>query len=95
MVTVLEPFAEKMARLVAEKQGQPVEYGVAKGENFTFDVSRGVQSELSFKNEHTESFSTPLARNLTNGPHTIELVTAGDGEVALDSFYIYQPPEHD
>jgi hypothetical protein len=35
----------------------------------------------------------PLVRNLSSGQHTLELVTSGDGEVAIDGLYVYQPPE--
>lgn len=76
-----------------EKKDQPVEYGVTKGEYFTFDVYRAASDELSFKGEHAENFSTPIARNLANREHTIEIVTSGDGDVVIESLYVYQPPE--
>jgi hypothetical protein len=31
-------------------------------------------------------------QNLDNGLHTVELIVSGDGEVAIDSFYVYEPP---
>ncbi len=78
-----------------EKKDQPVEYGVAQGEFFSFDVSRAAARDLSFKSGSAETFSAPLARNLANRQHTIEIITSGDGEVAIDYLYVYQPPEND
>ncbi len=76
-----------------EKKDQPVEYGVAKGDYFTFDVFRAATGELSFKGERTETFRAPLARNLPNRRHTLEILTSGDGDVVIDYLYLYQPPE--
>ena len=32
-----------------------------------------------------------LVQNLENGPHTVEIRTAGDGQVSIDSFYLFRP----
>jgi hypothetical protein len=45
------------------------------------------EREPSFTNIHT-----PLVQNLPNGPHRIELITTGKGEVAIDGLYVFQPP---
>jgi hypothetical protein len=76
-----------------EKPGQPVEYGVAKGDSFSFDVFRGVAEALNFNDAQAGDFHAPAVRNLPNGKHILELVTTGDGEVLIESFYVYQPPE--
>jgi len=75
-----------------EKAG-PNQYGNVTGEAFIFDVMRGALGELSFKGDQVTPMAEPLARNLSNGQHTVELVTTGDGEVAIDGLYVYQPPE--
>jgi hypothetical protein len=36
-----------------------------------------------------------LVRNLPNRQHTVELITTGDGEIAIEALYVYQPPEKD
>jgi hypothetical protein len=74
------------------KEG-PEQYGNVTGETLTFDVMRGAVGELSFKADQATPMAEPLARNLRNGQHTLELVTAGDGDVEIDGFYVYQPPE--
>jgi hypothetical protein len=71
----------------------PDQYGNVIGETFTFDVMRGVLGEVDFKGDQGTSIAEPLARNLANGRHTLELVTTGDGDVEIDGFYVYQPPE--
>jgi hypothetical protein len=78
-----------------EKKDQPVEYGVASGDYFTFDVFRGAAGALSFKADQPSSLIEPLVRNLPNDRHTIELITNGDGEVAIEYLYVYQPAEKD
>jgi hypothetical protein len=74
-----------------EKNGK-VEYGTVSGETFTFDVFRSAAGELSFEAEKHGQLVVPLVRNLSNGPHTIELITTGKGEVAIEGFYVFQPP---
>jgi hypothetical protein len=34
----------------------------------------------------------PLVENLKNGPHTVEIIASGDGDVTVESFYVYEPP---
>jgi hypothetical protein len=74
-----------------EKDGK-VEYGNVSGETFVFDVFRSAVGEQSFKSEKPGQLAEPLVRNLSNGPHTIELITTGNGEVAIDGLYVFQPP---
>jgi hypothetical protein len=76
-----------------EKKGQPVEYGVAVGDAFTFDVYRSAVGELSFKADQSASFSEPLVRNLPNQKHTLELITTGNGDVEIEGLYVFEPPE--
>ena len=71
----------------------PEQYGNVTGETLTFDVMRGALGEVGFKADQAAPMAEPLARNLANGQHTLELVATGDGDVAIDGFYVYQPPE--
>lgn len=76
-----------------EKKDQPVEYGVAAGDAFAFDVFRGAVGELSFKAEQPAQLVEPLVRNLPNGRHTVELITTGNGDVVIEGLYVFEPPE--
>jgi hypothetical protein len=87
----LDPKNWRQGRV--ERPGQPVDYGVLTGETFTFDVYRSAVGEVSFKGESGGQLVEPLVRNLPNGKHTLELVTTGDGEVAIQALYVFEPPE--
>ena len=76
-----------------EKKGQPVEYGVASGDTFTFDVYHSAVGELSFQADQAAPLVEPLARNLPNRQHTLELITTGNGEVEIEGLYVFEPPE--
>jgi len=71
----------------------PEQFGNVTGETLTFDVMRGAVGELSFEDDKVTVISKTLAENLSNGRHTLELVTTGAGEVMISGFYVYQPPE--
>lgn len=62
------------------------------GDKYTFDVVRCAAGTVHFSPAKDGLFYQPLAQNLPLGGHTLEVVTQGDGEVAIDSFYVYQPP---
>jgi hypothetical protein len=51
-----------------------------------------VVSAVSFQSEARHAFSVPLVSNLPNGPHAVELVAAGDGDVIVSGFHVAQPP---
>jgi hypothetical protein len=38
-------------------------------------------------------FTRFVALVLVAGAHELEIETQGDGEVAIESFYVFQPPE--
>ncbi|HEY3900809.1 MAG TPA: hypothetical protein VGM54_19520 [Chthoniobacter sp.] len=76
-----------------EKKGQPVEYGVKSGDKYTFDVFHAATARVSFQAEQPTRLEEPLARNLPNAEHTVEVIANGDGEVAIDGFYVFEPPE--
>lgn len=76
-----------------EKKDQPVEYGVAGGDAFAFDVYRCAVGERSFKADQPGPLVEPLVRNLSNQQHTLELITTGDGEVVIEGLYVFEPPE--
>jgi hypothetical protein len=78
-----------------EKKGQGIEYGVAQGDSFTFDVQRAGLDELSFRADQPVPMAEPLVRDLPNGQHTVELITTGDGMVAIEGLYVFEPPEKD
>ena len=40
----------------------------------------------------SREYPTTLAQGLSNGPHTLELLTSGDGPVPVKSFKAYKPP---
>jgi len=76
-----------------ERKDQPVEYGVATGDSFTFDVFRSAVGEVDFKAGQPAPMVEPLVRNLPNRQHTLELITTGDGEVTIEGLYVFEPPE--
>jgi hypothetical protein len=75
-----------------ERKPGEVVYGNRAGDTFTFDVVRCAAGQVSFRADAPADFSQPLAQDLPNGPHTLELVAQGDGAVELDSLYVFQPP---
>lgn len=87
----LDPKFWRQGRV--EKKGQPVEYGVATGDAFNFDVYRCAVGELSFKADQPAPLVESLARNLTNQQHTLELIATGKGEVIIEGLYVFEPPE--
>jgi hypothetical protein len=76
-----------------EQRGKEPLYGNRTGDTFTFDVCRCAVGEVSFASPDRSPLCQPLVQNLPNGSHTLELVTKGDGEVAIESLYVFQPPE--
>jgi hypothetical protein len=76
-----------------ERKGQGIEYGVAQGEPFNFDVQRAGLDELSFRAEQPAPMAEPLMRDLPNRQHTVELITTGDGVVTIEGLYVFEPPE--
>ena len=74
-----------------ERPGLAPLYGNRAGDRFTFDVLRTATAEVSFRAPSAGPSAVPLARNLTNAPHTLEIVTVGSGEVVVEGFYIHEP----
>jgi len=68
-------------------------YGNRPGDKYTFDVYRSAVGQVSFSAPASAPLHRPLVENLPNGKHTLEVVTQGDGDVAIESFYVFQPPE--
>jgi hypothetical protein len=87
----LDPKSWRESRV--EKKGQPVDYGVATGDTFTFDVFRSAVGELSFKSDRPAPLVEPVVRNLPNRRHTLELITTGTGDVTIEGLYVFEPPE--
>ena len=62
------------------------------GDKYTFDVVRCASGTVHFSPAKDQLFYQSLVQNLPIGGHTMEIITQGDGEVAIDSFYVFQPP---
>ena len=77
------------------KLGKPVVYGTVAGDKFTLDVYRAARGDVSFRGAGPAQFSAPLIQNLPDSRHTLELVAAGDGEVAIERLYVREPLEQD
>jgi hypothetical protein len=63
-----------------------------KGDRFTFEVYRAAVGRVGFAGTDGELFTRPLVQDLPNGRHTLEITADGDGPIAVDSFYVFQPP---
>jgi hypothetical protein len=63
-----------------------------KGDRFTFEVYRATVGKVGFGGSRDELFTQPLVQNLPNVRHELEITADGDGPVAVDSFYVFQPP---
>lgn len=67
-------------------------YANRKGDTFSFDVYRCAAANVSFDGAAGTTFHVPLAQNLEPGIHTLEIETLDNGPVAIDSFYVFEPP---
>lgn len=78
-----------------EEQGK-VTYGNRAGDKYAFDVYRSAVGVVSFAANQPGRLHRPLAQNLdrARGLHVLEIETQGDGEVVIESFYVFQPPEN-
>jgi hypothetical protein len=63
-----------------------------KGDRFTFEVYRAAVGRVGFAGTDGELFTRSLVQDLPNGHHTLEITADGDGPIAVDSFYVFQPP---
>jgi hypothetical protein len=75
------------------EENQPAQFGNVTGDRFDFDVCRSAIGQVHFAGDAVVSFTEALAENLPNREHTLELVTAGDGPVQIDSLYVFEPLE--
>lgn len=76
-----------------QQDGETI-YGNRAGDAFSFSVYRCAVGCVGFGGDAGEPLHQPLVQHLTNGVHTLEIESQGDGEVAIGSFYVFQPPEH-
>lgn len=67
-------------------------FGNRKGDKYVFQVYRNAVGTVRFAAPEAGPFNVPLVQNLPVGTHTLEIEAQGDGEVIIDSFYVYQPP---
>ena len=56
-------------------------------------VNRCTTGKVSFVDGTDKFMHERLAQNMAPGTHTAELDVVGDGPVAIDSFYVFNPPE--
>jgi len=89
----IDPKLWRHAR--TERKDSPVVYGNGTGDTFTFDVYRTAEDTISFRADAAEPLCQPLVQNLTNGPHTLEIISAGDGDVVIEALYAFEPPIKD
>lgn len=87
-----QPFTSKSGQILVE----PAMWRAAKtnrtGDRFAFAVFRSTVGEVDFAGEQEERFRIRLAQGLENGPHTLELIAAGDGPTEIDAFEVFEPP---
>jgi len=74
-----------------ERKDSPVVYGNGTGDTFTFEVYRSATNPVSFLSERPELLCQPLVQNLPNGPHTLEIISTGDGDVSIEALYVFRP----
>jgi len=86
----IDPKLWRHAR--TERKDSSVVYGNGTGDTFAFDVYRCATGTVSFRSEQPEPLCQPLVQNLTNGPHTLEIISNGDGDVSIEALYVFQPP---
>jgi hypothetical protein len=77
-----------------EGQEGDYRYGNRTGDKYSFAVYRCSVGQVSFAAASTAPLHQPLVQNLPNGEHTLEIVSQGDGDVVIESFYVFQPPEN-
>ena len=63
------------------------------GDIYTFDVYRTSEPTVDFNGPGRE-FRASLFQNLPNQAHVLELITAGDGNVSVKAFDVFEPPLH-
>ena len=61
------------------------------GDTYTFDVYRACTPVVDFRGKGGD-FRNHLFRALPNQAHELELVTVGDGKVAVKRFDVFEPP---
>jgi len=61
------------------------------GDTYTFEVTRCAVGRVDLKGE-AGKVRIQLIRGLPNGPHTLRLIAAGDGPIAIDAFDVFEPP---
>lgn len=98
--SVFDAFTSKSGQIVVDPElwrGNSVKKGERKaankkGDTFTFRVYRTGIGSVNFKRDKRGLFHLPLVMNLPNGAHEVEIVADGNGELLLDSLYVYEPP---
>jgi len=63
------------------------------GDRWTFHVARCAVDTVKFISDRNNGwFTSTLFQNLPNDKHTVELKATDDGEINIESFYIFTPP---
>lgn len=86
-----KPFAGNSGQITIEPGLWRAANTNRKGDRFTFTVRRCVTMRIEFKGGRGK-FRLSLAQSLANGPHTVTLVTAGDGPATVEAFDVFEPP---
>ena len=65
-----------------------------KGDSWTFQVTRSAVDTVTFatkESENNQRFAERLVQNLPNDKHTVELRALDNGEINIESFYLFTP----
>jgi len=87
-----KPFTSNSGQIIIEPDLWRRAEKNRTGDTFTVEVYRCALGEVSFKGQEGERFRAKLVQNMANGPHTLEIVANGDGDVAIDAFDVFEPP---
>jgi hypothetical protein len=87
----MKPFTSNSGQIIVEPEYWRDAQFNRSGDKFTFEVYRCAVGRADFKGEKGK-FRLTLAQNLTNGPHTLKLLSKGDGPAAVDCFDVFEPP---
>jgi len=87
-----KPFTSDSGQIVIEPELWRNSRTNRQGDTFTFEVLRATAAEVSFASDEPKRFRVRLAQALANGPHTLKLVSTGDGPVLIEALDVFQPP---
>ena len=86
-----QPFTSKSGQIIIEPEYWRDPQNNRTGDKFAFEVYRCAVGKVDFNGERAK-FRLTLAQNLANGPHTLKLISKGDGLVTVYAFDVFEPP---